>query len=253
MMMMRAAQGSLRNGLVESDNNGQCGLCQLCQQRLPMSELVPIETVRPRIARLIMRRHPHLPETAGICMADLNEFRMEYVRQVLEAEFGELSILEDDVLKSLKEQDLLSSNLNREFDTKRSFGERLADFIADFGGSWKFIILFGLFLIAWMVLNVVVLSAKPLDPYPFILLNLILSALSATQAPIIMMSQNRIEAKDRLRAENDYKINLKAELEIRHLHEKLDHLLKNQSKRLFEIQQIQLELMRDLAERSSNR
>jgi len=85
------------------------------------------------------------------------------------------------------------------------------------------------------------------DPYPFIILNLILSCLAAVQAPVIMMSQNRAEARDRLRAENDYKINLKAELEIRHLHEKIDHLLRRQYNRLFEIQQIQIELLEDLA------
>src|SRR5438067_8121985 len=122
----------------------------------------------------------------------------------------------------------------------------MSDRIASFGGSWRFIILFGTVLLVWVVLNGVFLMNHGFDPYPFILLNLILSCLAAVQAPVIMMSQNRAEARDRLRAENDYKVNLKAELEIRHLHEKIDHLLRRQYNRLFEIQQIQIELLEEI-------
>jgi uncharacterized membrane protein len=118
--------------------------------------------------------------------------------------------------------------------------------IADFGGSWRFIIIFGVVLFLWVVLNSISLFWKPYDPYPFIFLNLILSCLAAIQAPIIMMSQNRQETKDRLRADHDYRVNLKAELEIRSLHEKLDHLLVHQWQRLLEIQGIQMELMEEL-------
>jgi uncharacterized membrane protein len=122
----------------------------------------------------------------------------------------------------------------------------LSDQIASFGGSWRFIILFGVILVLWIILNAALLLNRGFDPYPFILLNLILSCLAAMQAPIIMMSQNRAELRDRLRSENDYKINLKAELEIRHLHEKIDHLLRRQYNRLFEIQQIQIELLEEI-------
>jgi uncharacterized membrane protein len=125
----------------------------------------------------------------------------------------------------------------------------LSDKIAEFGGSWKFIITFGGVIVVWVVLNAVLLLDRGFDPYPFILLNLILSCLAALQAPVIMMSQNRAEARDRLRGENDYKVNLKAELEIRHLHEKMDHLLRRQYNRLFEIQQIQIELLEQLSQR----
>ena len=127
-----------------------------------------------------------------------------------------------------------------------TIADRAADGIAEFGGSWKFLITFGAVLLVWIVINGVLLVTHAFDPYPFILLNLILSCLAAVQAPIIMMSQNRAEARDRLRAENDYKVNLKAELEIRHLHEKLDHLLRRQYNRLFEIQQIQIELLQEI-------
>jgi len=125
-------------------------------------------------------------------------------------------------------------------------GQRLSDKIADFGGSWMFIITFMTFILFWLLTNVYVLTMKPFDPYPFILLNLILSCIAALQAPIIMMSQNRLEEKDRERSKHDYKVNLKAELEIRMLNEKVDHLLMNQQQKLLEIQQIQIEMMNDI-------
>jgi uncharacterized membrane protein len=146
----------------------------------------------------------------------------------------------------LREHEILSSDISKQFQTKLTFGERLSDRIAEFGGSWKFLITFFSILVVWVIINGVLLMTRAWDPYPFILLNLILSCLAAVQAPIIMMSQNRAEARDRLRAENDYKINLKAELEIRHLHEKIDHLLRGQYNRLLEIQQIQIELLEEL-------
>ena len=129
---------------------------------------------------------------------------------------------------------------------RRTVGEKVADVVADFGGSWTFIGAFFAVIALWMAFNVWVATRAVFDPYPFILLNLALSCLAAIQAPIIMMSQKRQESKDRLRSENDYRVNLKAELEIRHLHEKLDHLLNRQWERLAEIQQIQLEIMQDL-------
>ena len=153
-------------------------------------------------------------------------------------------------MRSLKENGLLSKNINIEFDQKLTFGERLADRIAHFGGSWSFIVIFVGVLLLWVAANSVILIWRPFDPYPFILLNLVLSGLAVIQAPIIMMSQNRQEAKDRFRSEHDYSINLKAELEIRHLHEKIDHLLKNQWQRLLEIQEIQMELMEELTRKT---
>ena len=122
----------------------------------------------------------------------------------------------------------------------------MADKIATFGGSWTFLICFAIFLFIWIGMNSLVLVLRPYDPYPFIFLNLILSCLAAIQAPIIMMSQNRQEAKDRIRSQHDYQVNLKAELEIRHLHEKVDHLLSHQWSRLVQIQELQLELLSEL-------
>ena len=225
-------------------------VCQICKKPKKISEVVPAELVRQPLVETIRKTHPDWSSGGFICISDLNQFRAKYVEDVLEKDKGELSALEEQVVKSLKEHELLSSDVNAEFDRKLTFGERLADKVADYGGSWRFIGIFMGMLFVWIIINAIVLAQKPFDPYPFILLNLILSCIAAIQAPVIMMSQNRQEAKDRLRSEYDYRVNLKAELEIRHLHEKLDHLLVNQWHRLLEIQEIQTELMEELTRRT---
>ena len=223
--------------------------CQVCKlQKRPGAGMMA-ELLRPSLAAFIAKRVPDWDATGFICFDDLARFRRDYVKEVLEDEIGELSALDHEVLASLEQHEILSENISHDFEEKRTFGERLSDQIAAFGGSWRFIILFGVVLFVWIVINTVVLATRAFDPYPFILMNLILSCIAALQAPIIMMSQNRTEQRDRLRAENDYKINLKAELEIRHLHEKLDHLLRSQYSRLFEIQQIQIELLEELTQK----
>ena len=141
--------------------------------------------------------------------------------------------------------------MNQEYDASLTFGELLSDRIAEFGGSWGFLLVFGAVMALWIGINSLTLLSRPFDPYPYILLNLLLSCLAAIQAPVIMMSQNRQEARDRLRAEHDYQINLKAELEIRNLHEKMDHLVHRQWEKLMEIQQIQMDLMEESARRNS--
>jgi uncharacterized membrane protein len=221
-------------------------ICQICKKpKSPQSGMVA-ELIRPSLLEFIKKRVPSLDSKGFICLDDLGEFRKEYVKEVLEEEIGELSALDQEVIESLQQHEILSNDLSKQFEKKLTFGERLSDHIAEFGGSWKFLITFGAVLVVWIVVNGVLIVTHAFDPYPFILLNLILSCLAAVQAPIIMMSQNRAESRDRLRAENDYKVNLKAELEIRHLHEKLDHLLRRQYNRLFEIQQIQIELLEEI-------
>ncbi|SFP80710.1 DUF1003 domain-containing protein [Parafilimonas terrae] len=153
--------------------------------------------------------------------------------------------LHDIVIKAIEEEKLITNKLMEFEERETSFSERVADRVAAFGGSWQFIIVFVFFLIAWMTINILLLK-KAFDPYPFILLNLFLSALAAVQAPVIMMSQNRKEEKDRRRAINDYLINLKAEIEIRNMHQKLDLLIAEQMKTLFDIQKVQVELMEDI-------
>jgi uncharacterized membrane protein len=221
-------------------------ICQICKKPKSSHSGMVAELMRPSLLEFIKKRIPGLDSRGFICLDDLGEFRKEYVKEVLEEEIGELSALDQEVIESLQQHEILSNDLSKQFEKKLTFGERLSDHIAEFGGSWKFLITFGAVLFAWIATNGVLLATHSFDPYPFILLNLILSCLAAVQAPIIMMSQNRAEARDRLRAENDYKVNLKAELEIRHLHEKLDHLLRRQYNRLFEIQQIQIELLEEI-------
>ncbi len=222
-------------------------ICQVCKEHKKMSDMLSAEIVREPIVEKIKMTHPDWSPQGFICITDLNRYRAEYVKDVIKADKGELSKLEEQVVVSMKEQALLSQNINVEYDRQRSFGEIMADRLADFGGSWIFIGIFCGVLIIWLVMNSVALIMKPFDPYPYIFLNLVLSCLAAVQAPVILMSQNRQEVRDRLHAEQDYRVNLKAELEIRHLHEKIDHLLMNQWQRLMEIQQIQMELMEELA------
>ncbi len=220
--------------------------CSICAKSFPVRDLVPGSTIRDVIVATIRREHPDWSTDQYVCRPDLNRYRSQYVHSLLESEKGDLTSLEREVLDSLREHEVLAKNVETEFEQTWTFGERLADRIASFGGSWAFLILFGVFLALWIVMNSLVILWRPPDPYPFILLNLVLSCLAAIQAPIIMMSQNRQEAKDRLRSQHDYQVNLKAELEIRHLHEKVDHLLSHQWERLTEIQEIQLELLSEI-------
>jgi uncharacterized membrane protein len=215
--------------------------CAISGLAHPASNLIPIELLRRSLAERIRKDHPELPADALISRQEANRYRTAYVEELLVAERGELSNLEQQVARSLVEGELLSQNIEKDYATRRSFSERASDNLASFGGSWLFLICFALVLIIWILFNIA--GPDHFDPYPFILLNLLLSCIAAVQAPVIMMSQRRQEAKDRLRSLNDYRINLKAELEIRHLHEKLDHLLFNQWQRLSEIQELQIEIM----------
>ena len=228
-------------------NAKEAKTCAVCGKSFSLRDLVPGIAVRDVIANEILREHSDWSLDKFICRADLNRFRSTYVHNLLESEKGDLTTLEQEVVQSLRDHETLSKNVDTEFEEDWTVGERLADRIATFGGSWTFLICFAVFLALWIGFNSVVLYSRPPDPYPYILLNLILSCLAAIQAPVIMMSQNRQEAKDRLRSQHDYQVNLKAELEIRHLHEKVDHLLSHQWERLAQIQEIQLELLSELS------
>jgi len=172
------------------------------------------DVIRPSLLEFIQKRAPNFDPDGFICFNDLGPFRRDYVKEVLQEEVGELSALDQEVIDSLQEREILSANIGKEFDKELTFGERLSDRIASFGGSWRFIMIFGGVLVVWIIINTVLLATRAFDPYPFILMNLILSCLAALQAPIIMMSQNRQSSKDKLLAENDYQVNLKAEMEI---------------------------------------
>ncbi len=218
----------------------------ISNQLIPSGEEVNGNDIREGIFNLIKKDHPNFNYDVQISLAELNRYRRHYLTQLVAQEKGELAIIDQDVMNAIKNNAILSENLSEEKETDLTMGQKMADKIAAFGGSWHFIITFFTFILLWIFFNLWILKSKTFDPFPFILLNLILSCLAAIQAPIIMMSQNRQEEKDRKRAEHDYKINLKAELEIKLLSEKIDHLLVHQNKKLLEIQEIQADYLEDL-------
>ena len=211
---------------------------------------IRLDHLHPSLAALIMADHKDLRLSDTIDARDLATYRMQQVEGMLREEHGELSALDSEVARSIAARGTISSNPEDSFAEKRNFGQAVADRIATFGGSWTFILSFLGFLACWIALNVIHLTTEVFDPYPFILLNLILSCIAALQAPVIMMSQNRQEAKDRLRSENDYQINLKAELEIRLLHDKLDHVVAKQWERMNEILGLHTDMLGELMPRS---
>ena len=232
-----------------SKNKKTVCTCAICGKSFADRDVVAGALIRDTIADELRLDHPGWTPDSYICRPDLAAIRSRYVQSLIKSEKGEITTLEQEVVQSLREHELITRNVETEFEREWSFGERLADRIASFGGSWKFLIYFGIFIALWIGINSLLLLSRSLDPYPFILLNLILSCLAAMQAPVIMMSQNRQEDKDRLRSQHDYQVNLKAELEIRQLHEKIDHLLSHQWERLVQIQEIQLELLSELSAR----
>jgi Predicted membrane protein len=211
----------------------------------PESERVTARLVRKSILDFIKQEHPDFENDKCMSADELRSFREKYISEMLLKETGELSDMEQMVLDALNDNTILSDKLDDEIQ-EFTFGQKIADKVASFGGSWTFIISFMTFLLLWIAANVFMLANKGFDPYPFILLNLILSCIAALQAPVIMMSQNRQEEKDRDRAKKDYMINLKSELEIRMLHEKIDHLLLHQEQSIVEIQKVQMDMMEDI-------
>ncbi|MCW7505519.1 DUF1003 domain-containing protein [Leptospira paudalimensis] len=197
------------------------------------------------IVELIHSDFPGWNEQSKICKNDFNRFRMKYITNLVEEEKGNIENLEREVIKSINDNEILTIDTSLKTEAI-TWGEKISDKVASFGGSWKFIIAFFSVLILWILGNSFYLYFHAFDPYPFILLNLILSCVAAIQAPIIMMSQNRQEVKDRIRSENDYKINLKSEIEIRTLHEKVDHLLLDQWSKMMKIQAIQIEILSEI-------
>lgn len=218
----------------------------ISKQEIQKGEDVKGQDIREGIFNLIKSEFPGFDLDDFITIDELNQYRRLYLTSLITQEKGEIAAIDKDVMEAIKNNSILSENIQDEIEADLTFGQKLADNVAAFGGSWTFIITFFSFILIWMIINIWFLAARPFDPFPFILLNLILSCLAAIQAPIIMMSQNRQEQKDRQRSEHDYKINLKAELEIKLLSEKIDHLLAHQNKKLLEIQEIQTDYLEDL-------
>ena len=215
----------------------------------PITERVSGKAIRQSILELIQKENPHFTNENFLSISELNNYREKYIEGFLKRQIGSLTDLDQTVLESLKDKTTLTDKLDGEDVPAMTFGQRIADKVASFGGSWTFIISFATFLLIWILVNIYWLGNRGFDPYPIILLNLILSSIAAVQAPVIMMSQNRQEEKDRERGKKDYMINLKSELEIRMLHEKIDHLIVNEQQEVLEIHKVQIEMMNDILKR----
>jgi len=212
-----------------------------------VSEKISGKSLRHSIISLIQKDNPQFTIDSFISIEELDDYRERYVSDYLKTQIDEMSDTEKIVIDSITNKTSLINKLEDDDDVQAlNLGQKLADKVATFGGSWTFIISFGVFILLWITVNVYWFLNKGFDPYPFILLNLILSCLAAFQAPIIMMSQNRQESKDRERAKKDYMVNLKSELEIRGLNDKIDHLILHQQQELLEIQKVQVEMMSDI-------
>ena len=218
----------------------------ISDQEFPISEKVSAKTIRHSILNLIQKENPQFSHDSFLALSELNKYREKAISDYLVKEVGELSELEKTVLNSVTNNNTLTDKIDNDDKQTLTIGQRVADKVASFGGSWTFIISFGVFIAIWIFINIFWLINKGFDPYPFILLNLILSCLASLQAPVIMMGQNRQEEKDRGRAKKDYMINLKSELEIRTLHEKIDHFIMDQQQELLELQKVQIEMMNDI-------
>ncbi len=224
--------------------------CMICGKETLASACVSADALRGSLAEHIKQEHPDTFDPAGrVCFSCLNQARSTQLLAELERERGELTAIEEEVSRKATEHIAITEHIDAQFESKLTFGQRVADQVAAVGGSWGFLISFALVLTSWIALNSALLRAHAFDPFPYILLNLVLSCLAAVQAPVIMMSQNRAAARDRLEADEDYKVNLKAELEIATLHQKVDHLLHVQWERMVEIQKTQLELLNELLAR----
>jgi uncharacterized membrane protein len=221
-------------------------ISDLSQNAFSLSQKVASHSISESLLKFIQEEHPEFTKDCHLSINELSALRVQFISQKLKGQLGELSSMEKLVIDTLSDGDEISNLVLSQDSTPLSTGQKMADHVARFGGSWIFIMSFGFFLVVWIVFNTAYLLNKRFDPYPFILLNLILSCIAALQAPIIMMSQNRREEKDRERSKLDYMINLKSELEIRTLHEKIDHLIIHQQRDLFEIQEIQIEMMKDI-------
>ncbi|MBI3233152.1 MAG: DUF1003 domain-containing protein [Bacteroidetes bacterium] len=221
-------------------------VCHITQKLVDENLAYRGDFIRDPIVDLINQKYPGFNHQSYISKEEYNTFRKMYVKQMFNSENAAIVDMNKEVVDSIIENKILSEGFKLDDSSDLTSGQKLADKIAEFGGSWAFIIVFFSFIILWMLTNIVLLGSHSYDPYPFILLNLILSCLAAIQAPIIMMSQNRQEQKDRKRNEQDYKINLKAELEIKLLHEKIDHIQSHQNKKLLEIQEIQTDYLEDI-------
>ena len=212
-------------------------------------QMMAASLLRPPIFNLIKKDYPQLNKNCYIHSDVVAYYRDINLQNLIKESHKNYNKLDKKVIESILNKQIIADNLGEDIDEHLTLGQRIADKVAEFGGSWTFIISFSIFLMIWVATNVWFLASHPFDPYPFILLNLFLSMLAAFQAPVIMMSQNRQEEKDRERDINDYKTNLKAELEIRLLNDKVD-ILTSQNQRIIELLELDTDYLEDLKDKN---
>ncbi len=221
-------------------------VCALCSKNQARNSMIPANGLRPQLVEY-MGCQDDSQGDVWVCASCLKKKRTEFIAGRLAAERGVLTLVEEEIARRAADHRTIARDIGAQFESAATRGERIADAVARIGGSWTFVLGFFGFLILWMFINVqLTRRGGAFDPYPFILLNLVLSCIAAMQAPIIMMAQNRSSIRDRKQADEDFRVNLKAELEIGTLHEKVDHLLNSQFERIVEIQEIQLEMLDEL-------
>jgi uncharacterized membrane protein len=236
-----------------TDPSSASTVCAACGRSILATDATNFRSIREAIGSLLSARAGHgLEPDAAICRTCSSAAQHAYVSGRLQAERGQLSALEEEITRKAADHAAVAEHVDELFARETSRGQRIADAVARIGGSWSFVVSFVALLVAWMLVNTWALEQRAFDPYPYILLNLLLSCVAALQAPIILMSQNRTSARDRMQADQDFRVNLKAELEIASLHEKLDHLLHTRWENLIEIQEEQVELLRAVLDSSSD-
>ena len=229
-------------------------VCCICGRSGTRATRIRAEVVRPQLASHIAQHYPdRWTGTGYVCRSCLNAERLGFVTTRLTEERGVLSGVEQEVAKKAGLHLTIARNIDEQFQQGITPGQRAADTVARIGGSWTFVLSFLFFLVIWMAINSFLLREASFDPYPYILLNLVLSCLAALQAPIIMMSQNRQSERDRVESTHDYETDLKAEIEIASLHDKIDHLLNAQWERMVELQEVQIDLLTEIAGRRHGR
>lgn len=221
-------------------------ICVICGNRFTITEGLFLRDLSDLLKEQVIQTNKYAKESSFICLKDLQKLRIDRMQKTIDQDLKIDHQMSDQLQKELEKDTYVIKNINDTVYGKRTRGQKMADAVAKFGGSWQFIITFSIIIILWMTINVLHLFGVSFDPYPFILLNLFLSCVAALQAPIIMMSQNRQADRDRFDSENDYRTNTKSEMEIRVLHEKMDQLNEVQWPHILDIQKMQIEVLSEI-------
>ncbi|GEO59128.1 DUF1003 domain-containing protein [Companilactobacillus bobalius] len=221
-------------------------ICVICGNRFTITEGLFLRDLSDLLKEQVIQTNKYAKESSFICLKDLQKLRIDRMQKTIDQDLKIDHQMSDQLQKELEKDTYVIKNINDTVYGKRTRGQKMADAVAKFGGSWQFIITFSIIIILWMTINVLHLFGISFDPYPFILLNLFLSCVAALQAPIIMMSQNRQADRDRFDSENDYRTNTKSEMEIRVLHEKMDQLNEVQWPHILDIQKMQIEVLSEI-------